>query len=98
MRTRPFLVALLLVVTSVVVSSRGALAQSRNPTTPWGDPDLQGIWSNQTPVFLERHPSLAGKAVFTEKEAAEFERTTLDRLLDPSGPLGPELPLSGETN
>ena len=22
--------------------------------TPWGDPDLQGIWSNQTPTPLER--------------------------------------------
>ena len=23
-------------------------------TTPWGDPDLQGTWTNQTPIPLER--------------------------------------------
>ena len=28
-------------------------------TTAWGDPDLQGIWSNQTPVPLERPAALA---------------------------------------
>ena len=49
--------------------------------TPWGDPDLQGIWSNQTPTPLERPEALAGKATFTEQEAAEFEKTSLDRLL-----------------
>ena len=36
--------------------------------------------------------------MFTEKEAAEFERTTLERMFDPRGRLAPELPLSGETN
>jgi hypothetical protein len=34
----------------IVIFSIAAAAQ----TTPWGDPDLQGIWSNQTPVPLER--------------------------------------------
>jgi len=90
---------LVLVVISVFVSSRIVVdAQTQKPTTPWGDPDLQGVWSNQTPVTFERIPPLAGKAVFTREEAAKFERTTLQRLLDPSGPLGSDLPLSGEDN
>ena len=49
--------------------------------TPWGDPDLQGIWSNQTPTPLERPEALTGKHTLTEDEAAEFEKTSLDRLL-----------------
>jgi hypothetical protein len=98
MRTQPLLVALVLIVVSVFSASRTMVAQVRTPTTPWGDPDLQGVWSNQTPVTFERIPPLARKPVFTKEEAAEFERTTLERLLDPQGPLGPELPLSGETN
>jgi hypothetical protein len=96
MRTQPLLVALTLIVISV--SASRTVAQVRTPTTPWGDPDLQGVWSNHTPVTFERIPRLARKPVFTKEEAAEFERTTLERLLDPQGPLGPELPLSGETN
>src|SRR4029453_9489037 len=63
--------------------------------TPWGDPDLQGIWSNQTPTPLERPDALAGKTTLTEEEAAEFERTSLDRLL-PN--FAREVPISGELN
>jgi hypothetical protein len=43
------------------------------PRTPDGQPDLQGIWSNATITPLERPAALAGKAFFTEQEAAEFE-------------------------
>ena len=50
-------------------------------TTPWGDPDLQGIWSNQTPVPLERPPALANKAFFTKEEAAVVEKNALGLLL-----------------
>src|SRR5262245_6484387 len=63
--------------------------------TPWGDPDLQGIWTNQTPTPLERPDALAGKATFSEHEAAEFEKGSLDRLLTT---LAAQVPVSGELN
>jgi hypothetical protein len=66
-----------------------------SPTTPWGDPDLQGIWSNQTPTPLERPEALAGKATLTEQETAEFEKTSLERLLTV---FAREVPISGELN
>src|SRR5688572_7883529 len=55
----------------------GAVAQ----TTPWGDPDLQGIWSNQTPIPLERPAALGDKRVFTKAEAAEVEKNSLASIL-----------------
>ncbi len=45
--------------------------------TPWGDPDLQGIWSNTTITPLERPRELAGKEFFTEEEAVEYARNVL---------------------
>ncbi len=63
--------------------------------TPWGDPDLQGIWSNQTPTPLERPDALAGKATLSAEEAAEFEKTSLERLLTT---FAREVPISGELN
>ena len=42
--------------------------------TPWGDPDLQGIWTGSTLTPLERPRDLAGKAFLTEEEAAALER------------------------
>jgi len=63
--------------------------------TPWGDPDIQGIWSNQSPTPLERPDALAGKATLTEQEALEFEQTSLERLLKT---FAREVPISGELN
>ena len=40
--------------------------------TPWGDPDLQGVWDFRSATPLERPAELAGKEVLTEAEAAEF--------------------------
>ncbi len=56
------------------------VAQSRHqplPRTAWGDPDLQGIWSNATITPFERPTTLAGKQVLSEEEAAELEKLTL---------------------
>ena len=41
--------------------------------TPWGDPDLQGIWTNQTLTPLERPAEFAGKPYLSEAEAAAYE-------------------------
>ena len=38
--------------------------------TPWGDPDLQGVWDYWTFTPLERPEEFAGKDVLTDEEAA----------------------------
>ena len=45
--------------------------------TPWGDPDLQGTWSNQTLTPLERPAEFANKPVLSEAEAAAYEKRLL---------------------
>ena len=42
--------------------------------TPWGDPSLQGIWTNATITPLERPPELADKPFLTEEEVAALEQ------------------------
>jgi hypothetical protein len=64
-------------------------------TTPWGDPDLQGVWSSQTPVPLERPAALANKPFFTEAEAAEVEKNALGSILKV---VARGIPTSGELN
>jgi hypothetical protein len=44
--------------------------------TPWGDPDLQGLWTNATITPFERPANLSDKPVLTEDEAAEYEKQT----------------------
>ena len=86
-----FLLVMLLSTTTFV----NAHDKIPHDKTPWGDPDLQGIWSNQTPTPLERPDALAGKATLSEDEAAQFEKTSLERLLTT---FAREVPISGELN
>ena len=53
--------------------TKAATRAYRVPKTPWGDPDLQGLWSNATTTPLERPSQLAGKEVLTDAERAEFD-------------------------
>ena len=50
------------------------LATSESPKTPWGEPDLQGIWTDETTTPLQRPARYANQAVFTEAERAELDR------------------------
>jgi hypothetical protein len=63
------------------LASAPAAGQSRTAETrtaartPWGDPDLQGVWSIATITPFERPVALADKAQLTEQEAAAAEET-----------------------
>jgi hypothetical protein len=59
------------------VSQVGAQNQVRR--TPWGDPDLEGIWTNATLTPLQRPPELASKEFLTPEEAAQFQRSRIEQ-------------------
>lgn len=44
------------------------------PRTPWGEPDLQGVWNDATSTPLQRPSSVAGKDVLDDEEAAEYAK------------------------
>jgi len=56
-----------------------AAKTSANPTkpatfrTPWGDPDLQGVWNDATSTPLQRPGGVGSKDVLTDEEAAAFQ-------------------------
>ena len=86
MRTRSTFVAVAL----TVIGTLGVSAQRARPEPP----DLQGHWTSGTVTPLQRPPDLAGKEFFSEPEAAEFERTWLERFLKnfpPEDLLAPDL-------
>src|SRR5438552_15039815 len=43
------------------------------PRTPWGDPDLQGVWDYRTITPLERPQNMAGRAVLSDEEVSRPE-------------------------
>src|SRR5258706_1372160 len=42
--------------------------------TPWGEPDLHGIWTDETTTPLQRPARYANQEVFTEAERSELDR------------------------
>ena len=46
------------------------------PKTPWGDPDLQGTYTNKTITPLERPESLGDKEFLTNEEVAALSQST----------------------
>jgi hypothetical protein len=53
--------------------AKASAGKNRTTRTPWGDPDLQGIWNDATSTPLQRPGALAGKDVLGDEEAADFE-------------------------
>jgi len=43
-------------------------------TTPWGESDLQGIWTDETDAPLQRSPKYANQEFFTEEQRAELDK------------------------
>jgi hypothetical protein len=60
----------------------GSAAIAQQPAgafrTPWGHPDLQGIWTNSTITPLERPAALAGREFLTQDEARALDRAAAD--------------------
>jgi hypothetical protein len=68
-----------LVSVPVTRASAQAPAASVTPpapalTTPWGEPDLQGIWTDETDTPLQRSPRYASQEFFTAAQRAELDR------------------------
>jgi hypothetical protein len=74
------LIAAVTALISLSFAPAVVMAQARSaPRTPWGDPDLSGLWTNATLTVLQRPVELAGKEFFTPEEAAAFEKTRTEQ-------------------
>jgi hypothetical protein len=58
----------------ISVSITQTSAQAPALKTPWGEPDLQGIWTDESDTPLQRSPKYAGQEFFTEAQRAELDR------------------------
>jgi hypothetical protein len=49
------------------------------PKTPWGEPDLQGIWTREYDVAMQRPAKYEGREFFTDAEIAELDKVRAAR-------------------
>jgi hypothetical protein len=62
----------------VTVASEGQASAAHDPATalktPWGEPDLQGIWTVETDTPLQRPAKYANQEFFTDAQREELDR------------------------
>ncbi len=68
-------------IASLLASAAANAADWQPPRMPWGDPDLQGIWTTATTTYLVR-PEELKSLVLTEKQAAYIEEKGEEALAD----------------
>jgi hypothetical protein len=88
----------------VGTEAQGSAASGTAPAaaalkTPWGEPDLQGIWTDEFDTPLQRPAKYANQEFFTEAQRAELDKeraTLIDR--DKRGERGTEADVSQAYN
>ncbi len=66
--------------TPPAAASGAPSAKANGFRTPWGDPDLQGVWNDATGTPLQRPNGVADKGVLSGEEAEEFQEQIANRL------------------
>src|SRR6266705_5498087 len=67
--------------------------------TPWGEPDLQGIWTDESDTPLQRPAKYANQEFFTEAQRAELDKERASLLgRDRRVERGTELDVAGAYN
>jgi hypothetical protein len=72
-----------IVTAAILIAAAGAAssvsltrtsAQAPPLKTPWGEPDLQGIWTDEFDTPLQRAPRYANQEFFTEEQRADLDK------------------------
>ena len=81
----------LLVVIPAILLAGNVISQtdsSYNQRTPWGDPDISGMWSYASLTPLQRPERLGEKEIYTPEEAAQIFANTQQDVADRPGDVG----------
>src|SRR3989475_5570375 len=90
------------VMLTVILLLKFAVAnQTSTPTalkTPWGEPNLQGIWTDEYQTPLQRPAKYAGREFFTDEERAALDAQRAAIELRPRQERGTERDVAGAYN
>jgi hypothetical protein len=63
--------------------------------TPWGDPDLQGIWTDPYDINLQRPAALGTRELYTQEEVDELDRRRIGAVVRPRAERGSVADVAG---
>src|SRR5215831_11680912 len=84
---------------SVVGTAAPAVSDKPALKTSWGEPDLQGLWTDENDTPLQRPAKYANQELFTPEQRAELDaqRSAIGGK-DKRGERGTELDVTGSYN
>src|ERR1700758_1155870 len=97
----------LVMLTSVSIAGQASAAAPKEvakagtaPVTSWGEPDLQGIWTDEYQIPVQRPAKYAGRELLTDAEIAELDRQRAAQAHfgDRTAPAGSEKDVAGAYN
>src|SRR5206468_3164993 len=83
---------------SPAASADTPATKSSGLKTPWGEPDLQGIWTDEYQTPLQRPAKYAGKEFFTDEERTALDEKRAAVELRPRAERGTERDVAGADN
>jgi hypothetical protein len=70
-------VSAIILVSVTRTSAQAPAASGTELQTSWGEPDLQGIWTDEFDTALQRPPRYANREFFTEEQRADLDKARL---------------------
>ncbi len=94
--SRPVWVAAVTVLgTFVWAGCTSRQAPPNAATMPWGEPDLQGIWTDPYDINVQRPAALGTRELYTEEEVAELDRRRIGAEVRPRAERGSVADVAG---
>ncbi|HEY8572313.1 hypothetical protein [Phenylobacterium sp.] len=85
----------LIATLAAALAAGAAQAQDwKAPRTPFGQPDLQGYWSNSTLTPMTRRPELGERLTFTPEEVKKLEQAVVEEVEAGNKPTDPNAPVN----
>src|ERR1700751_3524215 len=85
-----------ILVPAIQTSAHARVASNTALKTPWGEPDLQGIWTDEFDTPLQRSAKYANQEFFTQAQRAELDKERTAVLArDQRGERGTEADVAG---
>ena len=83
-RARAFCTAMSLIISSVFAAANPTTGVYKAPLNSYGQPDLEGTWTNATLTVLERLKEFAGPAlVMTPEEVKKASKAMMQNCMPP---------------
>jgi hypothetical protein len=90
-RARTAALAVMALTALAATAQAAPQAAYKAPRNNFGQPDLQGVWTNATITPLNRPSKFGERAVLTPEEAAAMEKATMEQVKRADAPTDPNL-------